>query len=54
MSFNKIGNTPPNDFSKFFVYNDVLHIINGANTATHYIYNDSDDSFTKVSWIASK
>lgn len=66
-SWKQLPSTPSLgfDYMALFSYQHKLHIIvTGYRTDPnsyapmasnfHYIYNDSDDSFTKVSWLCSK
>ena len=55
-SFTRLNDAPydVHRYACFFVYNDKLHAISEYYQPNHYIYNESDDSFTKVSWLCSK
>lgn len=66
-SWKQLPSTPSLgfDYMALFSYQHKLHIIVTAyrtnpksyapmSSNFHYIYNDSDDSFTKVSWLCSK
>lgn len=55
-SFTRLNNAPYDIhyYACFFIYNDKLHAISEYYQPNHYIYNESDDSFTKVSWLCGK